>query len=117
MSKPSLEVKLAGGQQIVGGYSLKPANLGTLSSFTLNPLVGNYQYGTNNGALTITAPAVDCAVDMLITNGTSAGSITFSGFTVSSNTGEPMTTANGSKFLLSFRRINGTSTYLIKALQ
>ena len=43
---------------------------------------GNYQFITNNGAFTITAPASDCAVDILVTNGASAGAITFTGFTI-----------------------------------
>ena len=116
MSKADLHVKLAGGQQMVGGFSLQPANLGTLTTSTFNPLVGNYQYGTNNGAVTLTAPTVDCAIDVLITNGASAGTLTFSGFTVGF-AGDNFTTTNGHKFILSIRRINGTSTYIVKALQ
>ena len=99
------------------GYTITPYNKGTFSSFTVDPSLGNYQYGTNNGAFTLTAPASDCAVDLLITNGASAGSITFSGFTVGSNIGDALTTTNTSKFLVSMRRINGVSTYMIKALQ
>jgi hypothetical protein len=116
MAVNDLHVKLAGGQQIRGGFSSLPANLGTLSSQTINPLLGNYQYGTNNGAFTFTAPSVDCAVDILITNGASASAITFSGFTVG-NVGDFFTTVNGHKFIVSIRRINGTSTYVVKALQ
>jgi hypothetical protein len=100
------------------GYTLTPNNLGTIASFTVNPALGNYQFGTNNGAFTLTAPSSDCAVDILITNGASAGAITFAaGFTVGSNTGDPLTTANTNKFIISIRRINGVSTYVIKALQ
>lgn len=116
MAVNDLHVKLAGGQKVVGGYSIQPASLGTMSSFTLNPLLGNYQYGTNNGAFTITAPTVDCAIDVLITNGASAGAISFSGFTVGT-TGDSFTTTNGHKFILSIRRINSVATYVIKALQ
>lgn len=116
MSKAGLEVKLAGGQQIVGGYSIKPYNLVNIPNTTINPLLGNYQYGNNTGAFTFTAPTVDCAVDILVTNTAAAGSISFSGFTVGS-TGDTLTTTNGHRFLISFRRINGISTYLIKALQ
>lgn len=118
MSVASLFVKLAGGQQVVGGYSIAPYSGGNVSgSYTPNPLNGNYQYFTNNGAITFNAPSVDCAIDYLITNSGSAGAITFSGYTVNSNTGEPFTTTNGHKFILSLRRINGTSTYTKKALQ
>jgi hypothetical protein len=112
-------VKLAGNQTITGGYTLAPFDAGTKSSgtFTPNATNGNYQYYTNGGAHTVAAPSSDCAIDLLITNNSSAGSITFSGFTVNSNIGEPLTTTNGHKFILSIRRINGTATYTIKALQ
>jgi hypothetical protein len=89
----------------------------TTGSITINPALGNYAYVTNNGAFTITAPAADCAVDLLVTNGASAGSITFSGFTVGSSTGSALTTTSGNKFIVSIRRINGVSTYTIYALQ
>jgi len=111
-------VKLAGNQTITGGYTVTPNNLGNIASpFTPNPALGNYQFGTNHGAFTFNVPASDCAIDILITNDASAGAITFSGYTVNSNIGEPLTTTNAHKFIISVRRINGTSTYLIKALQ
>lgn len=101
------------------GYTVTPANGGTISSgtFTVTPANGNYQYYTNNGAHTFAAPASDCAVTVMITNGASAGAITFSGFTVSASVGDALTTTNTSKFIISVLRINGTSTYLVKALQ
>lgn len=99
------------------GYAVTPYSIST-GSFTVTPANGNYQYVTNNGAYTITNPASDCAVDILVTNGASAGATTFTGFTVASgNTGDPLTTTNTNKFIISVRRINGTSTYVIKALQ
>lgn len=116
--KADLYVKLAGGQQTVGGFSVQPYDRGSVSgSINVSPLDGNYQYFTNNGAITLNAPSSDCAIDILITNSGSAGAITFSGYTVNSNTGEPFTTTNGHKFILSIRRINGTATYVNKALQ
>lgn len=101
------------------GYTVTPYNGGTVSSgtFTVTPSNGNYQYYTNNGAHTLAAPSSDCAVDILVTNGASAGSITFSGFTVGSSTGSSLTTTNTNKFLISVRRINSVSTYSIYALQ
>lgn len=111
-------MKLVGGQTVTGGFNLTPYSLGTIASFTANPLNGNYQYGTNNGAFTLTAPASDCAIDILITNGASAGAITFSGFTVSATSlGDPLTTTNTNKHLITIVRINGVSTYVNKALQ
>jgi microcystin-dependent protein len=101
------------------GFTVTPNNIGTVSSGTTTPAAasGNYQYLTNNGAFTLAAPAADCAIDLLVTNGASAGAITFSGFTVSASTGDSLTTTNTSKFVISIRRINAVSTYIIKALQ
>jgi hypothetical protein len=116
---PSDTSRLAvvGGQTISGGFALTPNNLGTIGvSLTPNPLLGNYQFGTNNGAIGINVPTVDCAMDILVINGTTAGAITFSGYTVGA-TGDGLTTTNGNKFIISIRRINAVSTYIIKALQ
>lgn len=99
------------------GYTITPANLGNITSFTLNPALGNYQYGTNTAAFTLTAPTADCAVDILITNSATAGAITFTGFTVGANTGDALTVVNANKFIISIRRIATISTYTIKALQ
>lgn len=116
--KADLYVKLAGGQQVVGGYSISPYNNGNMGSgtFTFNPLNGNYQYAGNSGAVAIQTPSVDCAMDILITNTASAGAVAFSGFTVGA-AGDAFTTTNGHKFIVSIRRINGTPTYVVKALQ
>jgi hypothetical protein len=99
------------------GYTFTPNSLGNITSFTVNPALGNYQYGTNHAAATWTAPTSDCAVTILVTNDATAGAITFSGFTVGSSTGDALTTTNASKFLINIIRINGVSTYMIKALQ
>lgn len=98
------------------GFTVTPNAIST-GSFTVNPALGNYQYVTNNGAYTITNPSSDCAVDILVTNGASAGATTFTGFTVGSSTGSALTTTNGNKFIISIRRINAISTYSIYALQ
>src|SRR5207302_2534061 len=103
---------------ITVGYRFTPYNLGNLASFTVDPALGNYQYGANVGAFTLTAPANDCAVDILITNGAGAGNITFSGFTIAAgNTGDNLTIISGHRFIVSIRRIAGVSTYMVKALQ
>jgi hypothetical protein len=101
------------------GYTFTPHNLGTVSSGTTtpDPALGNYQYLSNNGAFTLAAPASDCAIDILVTNAASAGTIAFSGFTVGSNTGSSLDTTNGHKFLISIRVINAVATYSIYALQ
>jgi hypothetical protein len=112
----ALCLKVAGGQTTTGGFKVTPYSQAA-GSFTVNPLNGNYQYTTNNGAFTITAPTGDCAVDILVTNGAAAGGITFTGFTVGSNIGDALTTTNGHRFIISVRRINAVATYIIKALQ
>ena len=106
---------VAGGQNITGGFSVQTYAI-PAGSFTLNPLNGNYQFYSNTGAFPITAPSVDCAVDIIVINGASAGAITFSGFIVGS-AGDPLTTTNGSRFIISIRRMAGVPTYAIKALQ
>lgn len=108
--------KTVTGQAISGGFT-STAYSRTWANHTADSGLGDYQYGTNSGAITITAPAADGGFDMLVTNGAAAGAITFSGFTVGSNTGDPYVTTNAYKFILSIRRINGVSTYTWKALQ
>jgi hypothetical protein len=101
------------------GYTFTPNSIGTVTSGTVtpNPALGNYQYLTNGGAFTMAVPGSDCAIDILITNNGSAGSITFTGYTVPAAPGSPFDTTNGHAFLLSIRRINGVSTYSNYALQ
>jgi hypothetical protein len=102
---------------IVAGYTFTPNNLGNIPNFTINPALGNYQYGSNTAARTWTAPTADCAVDILVTNSATAGAITFSGFTVGASIGDPLTTNSGDKFVISIRRIHGISSYYVRALQ
>lgn len=101
------------------GYLFTSNNLGTISSgtTTLAAAPANYVYYTNNGAHVLAPMASDSALDILMTNGASAGSITFSGWTQTTNTGDSLTTTNASRFMISVRRINSVSMYLIKALQ
>lgn len=103
-------------QILSGGAVVSPHEIST-GNVTLDPGLSPLQYITNNGAFTITAPANDGSMVLLVTNGASAGTITFSGFTVGTNTGDALTTTNGNKFMISVVRIFGTTTYSIKALQ
>jgi hypothetical protein len=112
----ALKLNVAGGQTITGGFAVTPYNQAA-GSFTPNPFNGNYQYFNNSAAFTLSAPSQDCGIDLLMTNITGAGAVTFSGFTVGANTGDALTTTVGSRFLISIRRINAISTYVIKALQ
>jgi hypothetical protein len=98
------------------GYKVAPYGYAT-GAVALNPALGNYAWVTNGGAFTITAPTVDCAIDLWIFNNASAGAVTFSSFTVGASTGSPLDTTNGHIFRVSISRVNGTSTYSIQALQ
>ena len=97
------------------------ANVTALSQSTGNITVDcgarPLQYITNGGAFTITAPANDGSCILLVTNNGSAGTITFSGFSVGTNTGDALTTTNTNKFSIHIWRINGTSGYRIATHQ
>ena len=108
-------------QAFSGGIRVTSFSIGTPtngSTTTLDSGNGPLQYMTNNVAgLTIAAPANDGNLVLYILNGASAGTVTWSGFTVGSSTGDALTTTNTSKFMVSITRINSISTYIIKALQ
>jgi hypothetical protein len=84
---------------------------------TLDPGDRPLQYITNGGAFSITAPANDGSLVLLVTNNSSAAAITFSGFTVGSNVGDALTTTNTSKFVIYIYRANSVAWYSIQALQ
>lgn len=98
--------------QTVSGGAIVTSKTITLSgTVTLDPGARPLQFGTNGGAVTIAAPSNDGSAAMLITNSASAGAITFSGFSVGSNTGDTYATTSGNKYTLFYWRINGTSGY------
>jgi hypothetical protein len=107
---------------ITTGYSVSTynagANVAAYSTWIPDPANSNYQYATSNGAFTLAAPTNNCAIDILLTNGVNAKSITFSGFTVdANNVGDVYNTTNTNRFIIMIRKINNVSTYIIKALQ
>lgn len=106
-------------QAFTGGVLPTTVNLGTVSSGTTTIACGSgpQQQLTNNGAFTLAAPAADSNCFVKVTNGASAGAITFSGFSVPSSTGDPLDTTNGHKFVVTVVRIGGDSTYRIAAFQ
>jgi len=107
------------GQTLTGGATVTSSNLGTVSSGTLTINCGTVplQFFTNNGAFTLAAPASDSSCMVLMTNGASAGAVSFSGFTVGSSTGDALTTTNTQSFTFSIWRINGVSGYRVAAHQ
>ena len=105
---------------ISGGFNVTAYNKGVVgpaNTYTIDPTLGNYQYYTANGNHTIGNPTTDCAVDVLLTNGANAGTITFTTFTVGTAIGSPYSNTNAQRYLISIRRINSISTYSIYALQ
>lgn len=103
-------------QTMSGGANVTSQSLST-GNITVDCGSRQLQFITNNGAWTITAPANDGSCAILITNGATAATPTFSGFSVGTNVGDPMDNVNAHKFILQIMRINATSTYAIKALQ
>jgi hypothetical protein len=119
-TQDALAMKTAGRQVVTGGFRFSPYNAGALALgqvFTPDAYNSNYQFYSNGGAHTVAAPANDCALDLLVTNTVGAGAITFSGYVVGPLPGDALTLVNGHRFIISIRRINGVSTYAIKALQ
>jgi hypothetical protein len=107
-------------QAYSGGVNITSYFIGNIAAGTLtvNPGSGPLQYLNCNGAFAFTPPTLDGSTDILVINGSTAGAITFSGsWSVSANVGEAFDTVSGHQFIVSVRRINGTSTYIVKALQ
>lgn len=103
-------------QTVSGGANVTSGSL-TTGNITIDCGKVQDQFITNGGAFTITAPANDGQCILLVTNNASASTITFSGFSVGSNTGDALTTTNTNKFSIFIWRINGTSGYRIAAHQ
>ena len=110
---------VAADQSLSGGANVTSDNLGTFSTGTLTVDCGArpLQYLVNAGTFTIAAPSNDGSCVLKMTNTTGAQVPTFSGFTVNSNTGEPITTTSGNVFFISIWRIGGVSSYLVKSAQ
>jgi len=103
-------------QTVSGGANVTAQSQST-GNITIDCGSRQLQYITNGGAYTITAPSSDGNCILLSTNNGSAGAITFSGFSVGSNTGDALDTTNAHKFSIFIWRINGTSGYRIAAHQ
>ena len=106
-------------QLVSGGATVTSNSIGTKSSGTYQVDCGlaPLQYLTDGGAFTLSAPANDGQCTVLSTNNGSAGTITFSGFSVGTNTGDAIDTTNGHKFSLSIWCVNAVCGYRIAAHQ
>jgi hypothetical protein len=110
-----------GGGLVFGGFTEQPVDLGNVTSgvVTPNPSVNQKQVLTNNasGGMTIVATSQVGDVMILIVNGASAGTITFTGFT-KQWASDSMDTTSGHKFVVIIYGLpDGSSAYLVKALQ
>lgn len=103
-------------QTLSGGANLTAYAYST-GSITVDCGKNPVQYVANTGAFTINAPSNDGACDVQIENGSGAGAVTFSGFSEGANTGDPLDTTSGHKFVVGITRIHGTSHYAISAVQ
>lgn len=103
-------------QTLVGGARVT-AKVLTPGNITIDPGDRPLQAIVNSGAFTLTAPANDGSCMVLVENGTSAGAITFSGFSVGASTGDALTTTTGHLFTISIWRISGVAGYRIAAHQ
>ena len=103
---------------LTAGYTATSKNLGNLgSAVTLAPSGQNIQHGTNNAAVTISAPTASGVYTIIveIVNSATAGAVTLSGFTKTD--GNAFTTTSGHKFLLQVVKTNSAVTATVKALQ
>ena len=107
-------------QNFTGGCTITSYSIGTPTGiYSVDPGLCPLQYLTNGGAFTLAAPANDGACAILVTNAPAgaAGTISFSGFNVGASIGDPLNTTSSNKFIINIFRINGISSYFIKALQ
>lgn len=121
-SSANLIVFSLSGSTIGAGFAVTAYNVGVTTAgqvVTPNAYNGNYQYMTANSTWTLNTPTNDCAIDILVTNGTGAGAITVNAnYTAATGGGgDPYATTSGNKYYLMIRRINSVSTYSWQALQ
>lgn len=106
-------------QILSGGANNTSFPIGVVAGGTItidcgkNPL----QYLTNNGSFVLAAPVNDGSCIILTENSAAAGSITFSGFSVGANTGDPLNITPNNNFGIFVWRINGISGYRVNAYQ
>lgn len=113
----SAALTIAGGQTLTGGFAeTEVAITVTAGAWTPDPTISLKQGYTNNAALTVNAPTRIGDVELHITNGATAGAISFSSFTKQWS-GDTLDTTNGHQFVVFIYGFSGASGYLIKALQ
>ena len=99
------------------GFSATTKALGTVASgsVTLDEANGNFQSLTGNGAFTLNPQTNPSTIVVQLTNSSSAGTITVSGY--DTVTGDSLTTTNGDDFLLFSTVIGSFQNLNVVALQ
>lgn len=112
--------KAADNLGLTAGFTSVVVDDGTKSSgtYTPAPLGGNYRKITANGAFTLAAPSTSNSFNMTIdiTNGASAGVISFSGFVAGHPKGDAYATTNAAKFKLHVSKTDAGVTAVLEAL-
>jgi hypothetical protein len=103
-------------QTVLGGANVTTLTL-SVGNITVDCGARPLQGITNSGAFTVTAPVSDGSCLLHIFNGATAGAVTFSGFSVGSNTGDAVDTVSNHNFTVSIWRINALSGYRVAAHQ
>lgn len=112
--------KAADNLGLTAGFTSAVVDDGTKSSgtYTPAPTGGNYRKIAANGAFTFAAPSTSNSYNMTvdITNGASAGAITFSGFVTGHPKGDSYATTNAAKFKLHISKTDAGVTAVLEAL-
>ena len=115
----ALDAKVAlAGSDLTGGFTSSSDNDGTASgTYTPTPSGGNFKTLTNNAAFTFAAPTATGSYSLVveITNGATAGAVTFTGF--AKVFGDVLTTTNGHKFQFCITKTAGGVTLSRIAMQ
>jgi hypothetical protein len=107
---------------LTAGFDSDEQDLGTISSGTTTLEVDaaneeNFKKCVNGGAFVLSPPSTSssCVIVLRVTNNSSAGAITFTGFTVQD--GDDLTTTDGDDFFITVIECGGFSSATVKALQ
>lgn len=104
---------------LTAGYTATADDDGTQSTgtYTPAPAGGNLKTIVNGGAFTLAAPTAtgDYTLVIQMTNNSSAGTVTVSGF--AKQTGNAISTTDGDDFFLFITKINGFTHLHVEALQ
>ena len=96
------------------GYAATPYSLTWTGTVTPDEANGNFQYATNNAAVTLNPPTNNSTIVLQVTNGATAGAVTTSGFTKVTGS---FSTTNTYKYMCYITKCNSVSHLSIVALQ